>query len=80
MFMRVILSEFFRVQDHLVCLAANLVDMGGLTNYWYLYNEKEASYDLISRLTGARLTSSFTRIGGMAVIFMKAGRRIWNTS
>lgn len=66
MIMRVILSEFFRVQDHLVCLAANLVDMGGLTNYWYLYNEKEASYDLISRLTGARLTSSFTRIGGMA--------------
>ena len=64
-FMRVVLSEFFRIQDHLVCIAANLVDMGGLTNYWYLYNEKEASYDLISRLTGARLTSSFTRIGGM---------------
>jgi len=39
--------------------------MGGLTNYWYLYNEREAAYDLISRLTGARLTSSFTRIGGM---------------
>lgn len=64
-FMRVILSEFFRIQDHLVCIAANLVDMGGLTNYWYLYNEKESSYDFISRLTGARLTSSFTRIGGM---------------
>lgn len=64
-FMRVVLSEFFRIQDHLVCLAANLLDMGGLTNYWYLYNEKEASYDFISRLTGARLTSSFTRVGGM---------------
>jgi len=64
-FMRVLLSEFYRVLDHLVCLAAALVDMGGLTNYWYLYNEKEAAYDLISRLTGARLTSSFTRIGGM---------------
>ncbi len=64
-FMRVILSEFYRVLDHLVCLAAAFVDMGGLTNYWYLYNEKEASYDLISRLCGARLTSSFTRIGGM---------------
>lgn len=64
-FMRVILTEFFRIQDHLVCIAANLVDMGGLTNYWYLYNEKEASYDFISRLTGARLTSTFTRIGGM---------------
>ncbi len=33
-FMRVILSEFFRIQDHLVCLAANLLDIGGLTNYW----------------------------------------------
>ncbi|MGB3223496.1 MAG: NADH-quinone oxidoreductase subunit D [Desulforhopalus sp.] len=64
-FMRVVLSEFYRVLDHLVCLAAALVDMGGLTNYWYLYNEKEAAYDLISRLTGARLTSTFTRIGGM---------------
>jgi len=64
-FMRVVMTEFFRIQDHLVCIAANLVDMGGLTNYWYLYNEKEASYDLISRLTGARLTSTFTRVGGM---------------
>ncbi len=64
-FMRVVLSEFYRVLDHMVCLAAALVDMGGLTNYWYLYNEKEAAYDFISRLTGARLTSSFTRVGGM---------------
>jgi NADH-quinone oxidoreductase subunit C/D len=64
-FMRVILTEFYRVLDHLVCICANLVDMGGLTNYFYLYDEKEASYDFISRLTGARLTSTFTRIGGM---------------
>jgi NADH-quinone oxidoreductase subunit C/D len=64
-FMRVVLTEFYRVLDHLVCLSAAMVDMGGLTVYWYLYNEKEAAYDFISRLTGARLTSSFTRIGGM---------------
>ncbi|PIE59931.1 MAG: NADH-quinone oxidoreductase subunit NuoD [Desulfobulbus propionicus] len=64
-FMRVILAEFYRVLDHLVCLAALCVDVGGLTNYWYLYNEKEAAYDFISRLCGARLTSTFTRIGGM---------------
>jgi NADH-quinone oxidoreductase subunit C/D len=64
-FMRVVLGEFYRVLDHLVCLSAALVDLGGLTVYWYLYNEKEAAYDFISRLTGARLTSSFTRIGGM---------------
>ena len=64
-FMRVVLSELYRALDHLVCTAAFMVDVGGLTNYWYLYNEKEAGYDFISRLTGARLTSSFTRIGGM---------------
>jgi NADH-quinone oxidoreductase subunit C/D len=65
MVMRVILAELSRVIDHLVCLAANLVDMGGLTNYWYLYNQKEFVYDFLQRLTGARLTSTFTRVGGM---------------
>ncbi len=64
-FMRVVLTEFYRILDHLVCLAAAGVDVGGLTNYWYLYNEKEAAYDFIGRLCGARLTSNFTRVGGM---------------
>ena len=64
-FMRVVLTEFYRVLDHLVCLSAAFVDIGGLTGYWYLYNEKEAAYDFISRLCGARLTSTFTRVGGM---------------
>lgn len=65
-FIRVIIGELSRVIDHLVCLAANLVDMGALTNYWYLYNPREAVYDLLSKLTGARLTNSYTRIGGVA--------------
>ncbi|MFT5699363.1 MAG: NADH-quinone oxidoreductase subunit C/D [Desulforhopalus sp.] len=64
-FMRVVLTEFYRVLDHLVCISAAFVDIGGLTGYWYLYNEKEAAYDFISRLCGARLTSTFTRVGGM---------------
>lgn len=63
---RVMLLELGRVEDHLVCLAAILVDMGGLTNYWYLYNPREDIYDLLSKLTGARLTNSFMRVGGMA--------------
>jgi len=65
-FIRVIIGELSRVIDHLVCLAANLVDMGALTNYWYLYNPREAVYDLLSKLTGARLTNSYMRIGGVA--------------
>jgi NADH-quinone oxidoreductase subunit C/D len=65
-FIRVIIGELSRIIDHLVCLAANLVDMGALTNYWYLYNPREAVYDLLSKLTGARLTNSYMRIGGVA--------------
>jgi len=64
-FIRVIVGELSRAIDHLVCLAANLVDMGALTNYWYLYNPRETAYDLLSKLTGARLTNSYMRIGGM---------------
>jgi len=65
-FIRVIIGELSRIIDHLVCLAAGLVDMGALTNYWYLYNPRETVYILLSKLTGARLTNSYMRIGGVA--------------
>ena len=64
-FIRVIIGELSRIIDHLVCLAAALVDMGALTNYWYLYNPRETVYDLLSKLTGARLTNAYMRIGGV---------------
>lgn len=64
-YIRVILAELSRIMDHLVCNAANLVDMGALTNYWYLFNLREKIYDLIESVTGARLTNSYTRIGGL---------------
>jgi len=64
-FIRVIVAELSRAIDHLVCLAAGLLDMGGQTNYWYLYNPRDNAYDFLSKLTGARLTNSYMRIGGM---------------
>ncbi|RYX89777.1 NADH-quinone oxidoreductase subunit D, partial [bacterium] len=64
-FIRVILSELMRIVDHLVCIAANLNDVGALTNFWYLYNQRETVYTILEKLTGARLTNSFTRIGGL---------------
>ena len=64
-FIRVILSELSRIIDHLVCLSAGLLDMGAQTNYWYLFNPRNDAYDFLSKLTGARLTNSFMRIGGM---------------
>jgi len=64
-FIRVIVSELSRAIDHLVCLAAGLLDMGGQTNYWYFFNPRNDAYDFLSKLTGARLTNSFMRVGGM---------------
>ena len=64
-YIRVILAELSRIMDHLVCNAANLVDLGALTNYWYLFNLREEIYNLIESVTGARLTNSYTRIGGL---------------
>jgi NADH:ubiquinone oxidoreductase subunit D len=63
---RVILCELGRIMDHLVCLGAALVDLGALTNYWYLFNERERIYDVIEALCGARLTHCYVRIGGLA--------------
>lgn len=62
---RVIIGELSRIIDHLVCNAANMVDLGGLTNFWYLFSPRDKAYELLSKLTGARLTNTYTRIGGL---------------
>ena len=64
---RTILSEFSRIMDHCVCLGANLVDIGGLTNFWYLYQPREGIYGLLEACCGARLTVSYVRVGGLAI-------------
>jgi NADH-quinone oxidoreductase subunit D/NADH-quinone oxidoreductase subunit C/D len=63
--LRVILLELSRAIDHLVCVCANLVDLGALTNFWYLFNPREEVYLVWEKLCGARLTNTVTRIGGM---------------
>jgi len=63
---RVILSELSRVMDHCVCLGANLVDLGALTNFWYFFQPREEIYGLLEACAGGRLTVSYARIGGLA--------------
>ncbi|CAA6807792.1 MAG: NADH-ubiquinone oxidoreductase chain C (EC / NADH-ubiquinone oxidoreductase chain D (EC [uncultured Sulfurovum sp.] len=65
-FIRVIVGELSRIMDHAVCNAANCVDLGGLTNFWYIFNPRDEAYEVLSKLTGARLTNSYTRIGGLS--------------
>lgn len=64
--MRIVLSELSRVIDHLVCIGTNAVDLGALTVFWYIFEQRERVYTLFEKLCGARLTVALTRIGGMA--------------
>jgi len=63
---RVIIMEIQRIMDHMICVCANLVDSGALTNFWYFFNCREKLNDVLESLTGARLTYSYTRVGGLA--------------
>jgi NADH-quinone oxidoreductase subunit C/D len=62
----VILSELSRIMDHCVCIGANLVDLGALTNFWYFFQVREEIYGLLESCAGGRLTVSYSRIGGLA--------------
>lgn len=63
---RVIIMEIQRIMDHMICVGANIVDIGALTNFWYFFNAREKLNDVLEALTGARLTYSYIRIGGLA--------------
>jgi len=80
---RTILSEFSRIMDHCVCIGANLVDIGALTNFTYLYQNREQIYDLLEACCGARLTVSYVRVGGLAIDvpddFVPRSRRLLET-
>lgn len=65
-YIRVIIMEIQRIMDHMICVGTNIVDIGALTNFWYFYNCREQLNDALEALTGARLTYSYTRIGGLA--------------
>lgn len=65
-YIRVLICELSRIIDHLVCVGTNIVDIGALTNFWYTFNVREKVYTLLEKITGARLTYSYTRIGGLA--------------
>jgi len=63
---RVICCEMARISAHLLGLGAYTMDCGAMTVFLYTFEEREKLYNLIELLTGARFTTSYTRIGGLA--------------
>jgi NADH-quinone oxidoreductase subunit D len=64
-YIRMIVSEISRIADHLTCLGMGASELGALSAAFYLIEAREALYDIIESLTGARVTVSYCRIGGV---------------
>jgi NADH-quinone oxidoreductase subunit D len=64
-YIRVILSEISRITDHLTCVGASAMELGAFTVFLYMIKAREYLWDLVEMATGARLTVSYCRVGGV---------------
>ena len=64
-YIRVMMSEISRITDHLTCIAATAMELGAMTAFLYLMKAREFLYEIVEEVTGARLTISYGRIGGV---------------
>lgn len=65
-FIRVICCELARISSHLLGMGAFALDIGAITIFLHTFTEREKIYNLCESLTGARFTTSYTRIGGLS--------------
>jgi NADH-quinone oxidoreductase subunit D len=63
---RVVLGELARIADHFTCNGASAMELGAFTPFLWLLKVRDWVWDILERETGARMTHSFGRIGGMA--------------
>jgi NADH-quinone oxidoreductase subunit D len=64
-YIRVIGSELHRMHDHLTCVGATALELGGFAPFLYAIEGRELLMDRVTELTGARLTTSYGRVGGL---------------
>ena len=64
-YVRVIMSELSRLSDHITCLGASAMELGAFTVMLYMMQAREYLWELIEEVTGARLTISYGRVGGI---------------
>ena len=63
---RVMLAELTRLKSHLVWLATHALDIGAMTVFLYCFREREAIMDIYEKISGARMTSNYFRVGGLS--------------
>lgn len=63
--LRTIMAELARIQNHLLCVGAAALDLGGFTAFIYGFNARETIYDLCDYISGQRFHPDWTRVGGL---------------
>jgi NADH-quinone oxidoreductase subunit D len=64
-YIRVLMSELSRIADHLTCNGAMAMEAGSMTVFIYMIKAREMIWQMMEEITGARLTISYTRVGGV---------------
>jgi NADH-quinone oxidoreductase subunit D len=64
-YIRVIAGEVSRISDHLTCLGMAASELGAVSAAFYMLEAREMLYDLVEAITGARLTVTYCRLGGV---------------
>src|SRR3954463_11311018 len=72
-YLRVLAGEISRICDHLTCVGAIGLELGAFTVFLYAVEARELLWDRISELCGARVTTSWTRVGGVATDMPQGG-------
>lgn len=61
---RAICCELARISSHMLGIGCMAMDIGAVTVFMYTFTEREKIYNLVEQLSGARFTTSYTRVGG----------------
>src|SRR5467141_3689055 len=64
-YIRTVMAEISRVCDHLTCIGASAMELGAFTVFLYMIKAREYLWELVEDVTGARLTISYGRVGGV---------------
>ncbi len=64
-YIRVIVGEVSRITDHLTCIGASAMELGAFSVFLFFLKAREWLYELLEKVSGARLTHSYVRIGGV---------------
>ncbi len=65
--LRVMMTEFTRLNSHLVWLGTHALDIGAMSMFFYCFREREDILRILEMFSGQRMMTSYIRVGGVAL-------------